>query len=196
MSGIRSLYRGPSLKGYASAASAPIRVDDTTNKVKAVLTGSGTTEVDVLAQYTPASLTANTTITNATHANKLLVVNKVDGLTATLPAATGTGAKYKFVIGTLMTSNSFIVQVASATDYFRGIQFLKDDAAGGAQAFATANTGTLATESDTLTWNRTTTGLTAIGDSVEFTDFATGIWLVESKVNASGTEATPFTAAV
>jgi len=196
MSGIRSLYRGPSLKGPATAGSAPIRVDDTSNKIKAVLTGTGTTEVDLLGQYTPVSLTANTTLTNATHANKLLVVNKVDGLTATLPAATGSGAKYKFVIGTLMTSSNFVVQVASATDYFRGIQFLKDDAAGGAQAFATANTATVATESDTLTWNRTTTGLTAIGDTVEFTDFATGIWLVESKCNASGTEATPFSVAV
>src|SRR5262245_31188756 len=133
MSGVRSLYRGPGPKGYASANSAPIRVDDTSNKVRAILTGSGTTEVDVLGQYAPVSLTANTTLTAALHGNKVLVVNKVDGLTATLPAASGSGVKFKFVIGTLMTSNSFIVQVASASDYFRGIQFLKDDAAGGAQ---------------------------------------------------------------
>lgn len=45
MSGIRSIKRGKTLVGYATATSAPIYVNADDNKVKLVPTGSGLTEV-------------------------------------------------------------------------------------------------------------------------------------------------------
>jgi len=146
---------------------------------------------------TPVAITASTTLSVATHAGRTVVVNAAAGLTVTLPAATGSGAKYYLYIGTLMTSNNFIVQVGNASDYFRGFAFVKsDDSTSSSIEWITANTGTVATESDTLTWNRTTTGTTAIGDNVQLVDIATNVWSIETANNASSAEATPFSAAV
>jgi len=198
MSGIRSLFRGPGPKGYASANSAPIRIDNTTNTLKAIVAGSGTTEVEVLSTTpAPISLTANTTLSAALHAVRPIMVNAAAGLTLTLPAATGSGARFRIFIGTLITSNNLIVQVGNANDFMRGFAYTKsDDSASSSVTWATANTGTLATESDTITWNRTTTGTAVVGDYLEIEDIAANVWAVATENNASGTEATPFSAAV
>lgn len=45
MSGVRSLVRTATVKGYASPASAPIYVDSDDNAVKIIPAGSGTTEL-------------------------------------------------------------------------------------------------------------------------------------------------------
>ena len=50
--------------------------------------------------------------------------------------------------------------------------------------------------SDTITLNGTTTGGVNIGDYVLLTDIATDQYSVSGLLNASGTEATPFSAAV
>lgn len=140
-----------------------------------------------------ATLTLDPTI----HDNKLVVVNRAAGATITLPAATGSGARFQIAIGLLVTSTNIILQVANANDYMRGFAFVKtDDSAVSASTFPTANTGTLATESDTLTWNRTTSGTCVVGDYIEVIDIAANVWAIETENNASGTEVTPFSAAV
>jgi hypothetical protein len=111
----------------------------------------------------------------------------------TLPAATGSGAHYQFLIGTTITSGTVVVKVASATDFMRGAAYTVGAAAG---SFLTANTGTVSTESDTITWNRGTTGLGTIGDYVECWDVAPAVWSVNVQYASSGTAATPFSAAV
>lgn len=60
MSGVRSLYRGATVKGYASAGSAPIRIDPNTNTVKIVPIGSGSTEVEQADVSTAQTLTNKT----------------------------------------------------------------------------------------------------------------------------------------
>ena len=50
--------------------------------------------------------------------------------------------------------------------------------------------------SDTITLDGTTTGGVNIGDYVLLTDIATNQYTVSGLLNASGTEATPFSAAV
>ena len=50
--------------------------------------------------------------------------------------------------------------------------------------------------SDTITLNGTTTGGVNIGDYVLLTDIATDQYSVSGLLNASGSEATPFSAAV
>ncbi len=47
MSGIRSIHRNPTVKGFATAASAPIYVDSDDNALKFIPAGTGTTEVVV-----------------------------------------------------------------------------------------------------------------------------------------------------
>lgn len=153
--------------------------------------------VKSLGSYTPVSATGATlSLTQALHSNRVVVANRAAGMTVTLPTATGTGDKYRVVIGTTLTSGSFVLAVADATDYMRGRALFQNDTDGSASNFETANTGTLATESDTITMNRTTTGIGTIGDEVYCEDIATDIWLVRVEAQANGTEATPFSAAV
>lgn len=130
------------------------------------------------------------TITEAAHDGKVLALNKADGITATLPAATGSGAKFTFIVGTTVTSNGYIIKVADATDVMDGIVYVADDTATPAPlVWVTAAT------SDTITLNGTTTG-GLIGDRIELIDIATNQWAVTGFLKQSGTEATPFSATV
>lgn len=67
--------------------------------------------------FAPITLTASTTLDRDTHANGPAIgLNKLDGLTVTLPAAVGSGDKYLIRVAVLATSGSYIIRVASATD--------------------------------------------------------------------------------
>jgi hypothetical protein len=194
MSGIRSFYRGKP-KGYASAGSAPIRVDDVTNTLKFIPGGSGTTEIQIpSASDAPVQVTATGALTVATHAGVPVVYNNAAGGTLTLPNATGSGAKFLIFIGTTLTGGSFVLQVARSADYFRGQA--STIGSSGITIAVTANTGTLASESDTMTWNRGTTGLATQGDYVELLDFAPNVWSIDAIYQSSGAAATPFSNAV
>lgn len=142
----------------------------------------------------PVSVTGNTTLTAAAHDGVFVVINAAAGATLTLPAATGSGATYRIIVGTTLTSGSLVVQVASNADYLRGFAYTVSG--GTSSTFATANTGTVATESDTITFNRSTTGLGTIGDFIEVVDIKPHVWAVEATYASSGTAATPFSAAV
>jgi len=195
MSGIRSVTRKATVPGYASAGSAPLRVDSATNTLKIIPGGSGTTEVQIpTGADAPVAITATGALTTAAHAGVPVVFNNAAGGTLTLPNATGSGAKFLIFIGTSLTSGSFVLQVARAADYFRGQA--STIGSSGITIALTANTGTLATESDTLTWNRSTTGLGTQGDYIELLDFAVNVWSIDAIYASSGAAATPFSAAV
>lgn len=137
--------------------------------------------------YAPIALTASTTL-DPRHAGTVLVVNAAAGLTLTLPAATGSGYAYKIVIGTTVSSNSVVVQV-TGNDVMTGLAISAAD--GG----ATVNGWETAADSDTITLNGTTTGGIK-GDMIELIDCATDTWAVQMRSSSTGTEATPFSAAV
>lgn len=144
--------------------------------------------------YAPINFTATATL-GASEANATVTVNAAAGLTLTLPAATGTGRRYEVVIGTTITSNSVIIKVASATDWFAGQIFASsDNAADAAISFETA-TGVVASRSDTITLNGSTTGGLA-GDRFVMVDIGTGQWELTGWMSATGTEVTPLSAAV
>lgn len=144
--------------------------------------------------YQPINFTATATL-GAAEANAPITVNAAAGLTLTLPAATATGRRYEVIIGTTITSNSVILRVASATDWFAGQIFASsDNAADAAISFETA-TGAIGSRSDTVTMNGTTQGGLA-GDRIVFVDIGTGQWEVTGWTSATGTEVTPFSAAV
>lgn len=123
-------------------------------------------------------------------AGKMIQLDTAAGTTITLPAAEGTGNIYGFVTTVIATSNSHVVQVANATDVMSGALAVVDNADGTCTMF-----GTVAA-SDTITLNRTTTGSVKIGERFFVQDVKAGYWSVWGTVIATGSEATPFSAAV
>lgn len=146
---------------------------------------------------TPISITASTVTLGASHVGRVAVLNRAAGIAATLPAATGSGNVYTLIIGTTFTGAASIA-VADSTDYMIGTASLGID--GGTAVphqYPTANTGTLATESDTISLFGTANSQGGIkGQRIILTDIATDIWHVNIVGDAGGTEATPFSAAV
>jgi hypothetical protein len=138
----------------------------------------------------PIAVTSATlTLNKKTHGNATLVASRAAGITFTLPASAGTGTKFRIFVLTTITSNSLIVQVANATDVMSGVAIVAQDAADTAVVWETAST------SDTITMNGTTTGGIR-GDVIELEDVSSGFWAVRVVGSATGTEATPFSAAV
>jgi len=126
---------------------------------------------------------ATVTITADAHVGQRIVFNRAAGVTATLPAATGSGNRYEF-IGAVDASGSQIIQV-TGDDTMAGQAFIGADG----ETFYTAAT------SDTITLNATTTGGYK-GWRVIVDDIAADTWAVVVYSEASSTEATPFSAAV
>ncbi len=131
--------------------------------------------------------TASVTLDDDGYAGRPLVLNAAAGLTVTLPAATGSGATYEIIVGTTVTSNSYIIRVANASDVMMGVLGVATDIAG----VTCPTTST----SDTITMNGSTTG-GLLGSRVVLTDAAANKWAVSGALVSTGTEATPFSAAV
>lgn len=139
--------------------------------------------------YNPISITASTFAPLASqHTGAVLLLNRAAGVTVTLPAATGSGAKFFFVVGTTVTSNSDKIQV-TGDDVMTGTALLAADGGDTAVMFETA------ADSDTITLNGSTTGGIK-GDSIEVIDIAADTWWVRVTGSATGVEATCFSAAV
>lgn len=134
---------------------------------------------------------ATLTLTQATHEGKIIALDTAAGSVVTLPAATGTGGRYYFLVTVTATTNSHVIKVAaSTTNEMRG--FVVQDA----DEATAPNIWWAADNDDTITLNRTTTGLAAQGEWFELIDATTGHWFVKGYSQASGTEATPFSATV
>lgn len=130
---------------------------------------------------------ATATISEEAHAGHIIVVNRAAGCTLTLPDASGSGAKY--VITTVADqTGDLVVQVPNADNTMQGVAYLGNDSAG-ASCFYTAD------GSDTITMDGSTTGGLK-GARIELVDVAADTWNVMVYSEASGTEATPFSAAV
>jgi hypothetical protein len=142
-----------------------------------------------MAVLRPRTLASTATLALGPHHNRTFVFDTASGSTVTLPVASGSGAKFRFVVTTTVTSNSDKIQVANATDVMIGNIQMLQDAADTIVGWEAAST------SDTITLNGTTTGGLK-GDWLEIEDVKAGNWLVRGLLSATGTEATPFSAAV
>lgn len=144
---------------------------------------------DLFAQAVVATTATSLTVTKAEHAGKTVLVNSTSPITITLPAATGSGAKYKFVMGVDATGTASKIRVANAVDVMMGYAFAVTTSSDNAEAFKTSAT------SDTISMNGTTQGGVA-GDIYLIEDVAAGKFSVLCFTAPTGTEATPFSAAV
>lgn len=132
---------------------------------------------------------ATATLTEADHAGKVIVLARAAGVTVTLPASTGNGAKYTFVVRTTVTSNNDIIKVANTSDSFLGRALACADGGNGVNGWE------VVAGDDTVTLNGSTTGGYA-GDTIELIDIGSNKFAVNAFLNQTSTEATPFSATV
>ena len=144
------------------------------------------------------SLTADTTLTVATHAGRIITTNDADGK-FTLPTITSgsssavAGANDYNVLSNLGCTYLFWVQTLATdmdiktdgTDKFYGAVYT------GIDSEATGETFLSATDNDVMTLNGTTTG-GIVGSWVEFTAIGSAAYFVRGSLIGSGTIATPF----
>lgn len=137
------------------------------------------------------TLSGSTSITAATHGDRVCVLTGTgSAYTQTLPAASGSGACFTFVVGAVNTSNH-LIKVANSSDTIKGSLNLLDNDSTAQTAYAASGTD------DTITLNGTTTG-GQIGDWVELIDVATNTWAVRGQcvVPAGSNIADPLSATV
>ena len=135
----------------------------------------------------PTNVTAATLAVSASsHAGKVVTLNKVDGQTITMPAATGTGNTYTFWLGTTTTSNAYVFS-PTGDDTVHGVAILGDSTDG------TAHIWTNASGNNTVTLGGTANATGGIkGTYITYRDVAADTWAVEITGDAGGTEASPF----
>lgn len=135
----------------------------------------------------PITTTAALTLSRNIHSGAMVVLDSTTGRIITLPASIGKGDVYTVYIKTTVSSGSHVIQVANSTDVMNGALGLTTDIAGSVMPASAT--------SDTITMNGSTTGGVA-GSNVTFMDIAAGFWKISGDLVCTGTEATPFSAAV
>lgn len=187
--GAMAAARTITLRDPGAAASVLTSTDGT-----AAATTATAVELTRAADVSTRLVAAGGTLaaTEAAHEGRIIALDTLTGSVVTLPAATGSGGRYRFITTVLATSNSHVIKVANASDTMIGqVLVMPDDAATGPVIYFRAG-GT----DDTITLNRSTTGSTALSDHFELIDIAANKWFVAGVTSATGTEATPFSATV
>lgn len=151
-----------------------------------------TTQLAAMANNSARYVAAGSTLTlTAANDRQVIKLDTATGSVVTLPAATGSGVRFRFLETVLATSNSHIVKVANASDTMIGmLTALSDDAANVAKGWPAS------AASDTVTLNRTTTGGVTLGEWFDLEDVAANLWAVSGVLSQNGTEASPFSATV
>ena len=157
-----------------------------------IILGNGTSAPLRVGTSNPFVATGATlTLTVADHAGKTILLNTAAGSVVTLPAATGSGARFRFLVSVLATSNSHIVKVANASDTMMGgVTTADTDTSGAASSFFAAATH------DTITLNRSTMGSVSLGEWFELQDVAANKWAVSGQLSCTGAPTSPFSATV
>jgi len=148
---------------------------------------------DLSAGAAVAANGATLAVTAELHAGKVIQFGRTAGTIVTLPAATGTGHVYTFVIGVTATSNANIIKVANATDVMDGsINLQQDTDVDGTLKMWRADAG-----DDTMTFAGAATTGGIVGGYIRCTDYKAGFWSCQAFTQSGGgSEATPFSAGV
>lgn len=127
------------------------------------------------------------TLTRAAHDGKTICLDTLAGTTVTLPEATGSGARFTFVVSVAATSNQHRINVVGDDAYFGGV-FQGNDSDNTTVMWPTA------AGADQINMSGTATGGVK-GARYVIEDAAADSWSVIGWSDASGTEATPFATA-
>lgn len=122
------------------------------------------------------------TITKALHDNKTIVLAAAAAIT--LPAMTGAGSRYRFVLPQDATA---VTITATGAHLFGALDQNNDTAQGTGFQLPAINAG----GATIITLDGTTKGGRK-GDWIEIEDIATSVGTIRGQLNASGTEASPF----
>lgn len=118
------------------------------------------------------------------HDGRVITLNRAAGVTVTLPAATGSGVRGLFRVGTTVTSNQYRINVTGNDAFFGQINVSDSD----------DNTDLLfraGADADQINLNGSTQGGLK-GDWIEVEDIAADVWFVRGATAGNGSPATPF----
>jgi hypothetical protein len=180
MSNSRIARRAAGAVGY-SANNSGLAVDSDTDRLQLNIDGT----IRHIDARTLVAAGGTKTLTTK-DSGSIVCLDTAAGSVVTLPTSSGSGAIYRFLVTVTATSNSHVIKVGNATDEFRGFVFQS------ASEATAPNTFWAADNDDTITLNRSTTGLAAQGEYFEITDATSGVYFVRGWSQASGSEATPF----
>lgn len=145
---------------------------------------------DVSGRVVAVTPTAASTVTldPATHGDKtILITTSTISFNVAVPALTGTGNRYRIVLGASLSSATMTI-TAPGAHLFGAVQ-QNTDSANGTSGFTVGQIN--AAGSTVITLNGTTQGGRK-GDYIEIEDVATSHGQIRGTLNASGSEATPF----
>jgi len=154
-----------------------------------VATGPATSGLVALASPPPVAVGSSLAITAAMSGARILL-NTAGGSTATLPAASGSGNIYKFIVSVSTTSAAHKILAASSSDYIVGVAM-------GYTGSTAKVFGSPATTNHSIqmpnTGSQPSGGI--IGDYFNFTDIGANLWHCDSMYQAGTTPTTPFSSA-
>lgn len=133
----------------------------------------------------PASVTSSTVTLGDKHSGGTVLLNRAAGVAVTLPAASGTGQRFKVLVGT--ASNANTIRVTGNDTFVGGIMIQND----GDSSAATADAYTPAAANNRIS-PTTAGGGGAVGDWMEFHDVAADKWQVFGYFSGVGDPVTPF----
>lgn len=170
----------PTLKGIATAGKVLV-CDSNTNITGLTLTNPtiiGSTSAPVNAGAAIAVTTATATTIN---------LNTAAGSVVTLPAATGSGKVFRFLVTTTTTSGAHKILAASSSDFLNGIAIGYTGST--AKVFGSAAATNHSIQMP-FTGSQPSGGF--IGDWIELVDNAANLWTVSMQYQAGTTPTTPF----
>lgn len=136
----------------------------------------------------PESITTSTFVLDEwNHSGKPISLDRAAGWAGTLPAATGSGARFILFVGTTVTGASTI-KVSRTADIMAGYAIIDSNTT---EMYATA------ADSDTITFAADNGSGGAKGSTIELIDIKANLWQVIVHGNgAAVAAATPFSASV
>lgn len=137
----------------------------------------------------PVAAGATLAVTGAM-AGASIKLDTAAGSVATLPAATGSGATYTFIVTTTATSNAHKILAASVSDFLNG-NATGHTAAGATLTFSAA---AATAHSIQMPFAGTQPSGGFIGDWFTFVDIGANLWAVRGQYQAGTTATTPFSA--
>lgn len=125
----------------------------------------------------------------AANAGQTTLLNQASGSTATLPAATGTGNAYIFVVSVTTSSAADKILAASSSDSILGLSIGEN---GGTAGVFPGSAGTYHSLQMPFAGSQPSGGFK--GDSYTCRDIAIGVWECNGTFQAGTTPTTPFSA--